>query len=96
MADKVDYELVRNDEQGQYEIHVDGKVAGFSTFQNREGVRVLPHTVVHDEFQGKGLSKPLITFALDDVRADGLKVIPSCPAVAAYIEKNPEYQDLVA
>jgi len=29
------------------------------------------------------------------VRADGLKVIPECPFVKAFIEKNAEYQDLL-
>lgn len=96
MAKTPNYEVVKNEERGQYEIHVDGKVAGFATYQDRGGARVLPHTVVEEEFQGKGLSKPLIKFALDDARSDGLKVIPACPAVAGYIEKNPEYQDLVA
>ena len=90
------YELVKNESKGQYEIHVGDTVAGFATYSDRGGSRVLPHTVVEDEFRGQGLSKPLIKFALDDARSDGLKVIPSCPAVAGYIEKNPEYRDLVA
>jgi predicted GNAT family acetyltransferase len=34
--------------------------------------------------------------ALDDARERGLKVAPRCWFVAAYIEKNPEYADLVA
>jgi len=33
--------------------------------------------------------------ALDQVRASGLKLIPQCPFVKAWIEKHPDYQDLV-
>ncbi|WJY68710.1 GNAT family N-acetyltransferase [Corynebacterium auris] len=96
MSENTTPDLLKNEEKGQYEIHVDGQLAGYATFQDRAGVRVLPHTVVHEEFQGRGLSKPLIAFALDDARSDGLKVIPQCSAVARFIEKNPDYADLVA
>jgi predicted GNAT family acetyltransferase len=34
--------------------------------------------------------------ALDDIRSRGLKVVPLCPFVAAYIRRHPEYEDLVA
>ncbi|HTE94822.1 MAG TPA: GNAT family N-acetyltransferase, partial [Bradyrhizobium sp.] len=37
----------------------------------------------------------LIKGALDQVRAGGLKVIAQCPFVKAYIEKHPEYADLL-
>jgi predicted GNAT family acetyltransferase len=33
---------------------------------------------------------------LADVRAQGLKVVPRCPFVAGYIERNPEFGDLLA
>ena len=39
---------------------------------------------------------PLIQAALDDARADGLKVTPTCPAVERFIDQNPSYQDLLA
>jgi len=34
--------------------------------------------------------------ALDSARERGLAVVPSCPFVASYITKHPEYADLVA
>jgi predicted GNAT family acetyltransferase len=37
----------------------------------------------------------LIKGALDQVRVDGLKAIAQHPFVKAYIEKHPEYADLV-
>jgi predicted GNAT family acetyltransferase len=33
---------------------------------------------------------------LDLVRAEGAKVRPRCPFVRGYIEKHPEYADLLA
>lgn len=88
-------ELSKNEEKGQYEIHVGGELAGFATYTDNGDARELPHTVVDPKFRGQGLSKPLIKFALDDARVDGRTVVPSCPAVARYIVQNPEYKDLV-
>ena len=33
---------------------------------------------------------------LDESRARGLKVYAQCPFIAGYIDKHPEYQDLLA
>ena len=89
-------ELSKNEDKSQYEIHVDGELAGFATYKDSGTARELPHTVVDQKFRGEGLSKPLIQAALDDARADGMQVTPSCPAVERYIEQNPQYRDLLA
>ena len=38
----------------------------------------------------------LATSALDYARREGMRIIPSCPYVKAYIDRHPEYEDLVA
>lgn len=90
-------EVRRNDDEQQYEILVDDVVAGFTQFRPREdGVLVFPHTVVDEAFRGQGLSAQLIGGALDDVRACGERIVAQCPAVARFVEDNPEYADLLA
>lgn len=84
-----------NEAEHQYEILVGGEVAGFATYTDRDGARELPHTVVDPKYRGQGLSKPLIQHALDDAQANGLRVIPTCPAVERFIEQHPEYKGLV-
>ncbi len=79
----------------RYLITVDGRDAGYADYIQGNGVRDFHHTVIDPEFRGQGLSKPLIQAALDDTRAAGDKVRPLCSAVAGFIEKHPEYQDLV-
>ena len=96
MSEHPDVSVRKNEAKGQYEILVGREVAGFATYADANGVRNLPHTVVDPKFRGQGLSKPLMKAALDDARAEGLKVTPSCPAVARYIEQNPSYRDLLA
>lgn len=89
------YNLSINESAQRYELTIDGKLAGFASYSDLIGVRTLPHTVVDPKFRGQGLSKPLIKFALDDIRERGMGVVPMCSAVSAYIDANPEYKDLV-
>jgi len=96
MSENPEVSVRKNETDGQYEILVGEEVAGFATYTDASGVRDLPHTVVDPKFRGQGLSKPLIQAALDDARADGMQVTPSCPAVERYIEQNPQYRDLLA
>jgi predicted GNAT family acetyltransferase len=37
----------------------------------------------------------LVRGALDDVRAGGRRIRPLCPFVRAYVDRHPEYADLV-
>ena len=56
---------------------------------------MLLHTEVLPSFEGKGLGARLVAGALDDIRARGLRVVPFCPFVRAYIRRHPDYADLV-
>jgi predicted GNAT family acetyltransferase len=88
--------VVDNKAGRRYEAHLDGTLAGVLTYTVEDGVAVLPHTKVEPRFEGRGIGGKLAKAALDDAREQGLKVAPWCPFIAAYIEKNPEYADLVA
>lgn len=87
----------RNDERSRFEIRTeDGRLAGFAEYVARPGVVEFTHTVVRDEFEGQGIGSKLARAALDAVRADGDDVVPTCPFIKSWIEKHPDYQDLVA
>ena len=83
-----------NPARQRYELAVDGHVAA-SYYEIADGVVTFVHTEVPPELGGKGIGTKLIKGALDQVRAGGLKVIAQCPFVKAYIEKHPEYADLL-
>ncbi len=85
-----------NAAQEQYEIVLDGVPVGLTVAQERDGVVVMPHTEIDPAHGGKGLSGQLVRSALDDLRARGKQIRPLCPFVVAYIDKHPQYADLVA
>ena len=93
-ADKTS-EVVNNTSKHRYELAVDGHIAA-TYYKIDAGVITFIHTEVPPELGGKGIGSRLIKGALDQVRSDGLKVIPQCPFVKAFIEKNAAYQDLLA
>jgi predicted GNAT family acetyltransferase len=80
----------------RYEIFVDGELAGYTWAHPAGDVVVFPHTEIRSEYEGRGLATELIQAALDDVRTRGLRVRAVCPFVQAFLEKHPEYEDLVA
>ena len=89
-------QVANNADAGRYEVSLDGEPAGFAEYRLRDGRVIFTHTEVDSAFEGHGLGSSLARGALDDVRNRGLQAVPLCPFIAAYIERHPEYQDLVA
>ena len=84
-----------NRAEQEFEIEVDGHRA-VAAYQREEGRIVFTHTHVPRAIEGRGIGSRLIRAALDSARDEGLEVVPQCPFVAAYIERHPEYRDLLA
>lgn len=84
-----------NPEENRYEISVDDELAGFVQYRTKPGLIALIHTEIDDRFEGQGLGGRLVAYALDDARARSLAVLPFCPFANAYIQRHPEYVDLV-
>ena len=89
-------QLTRNDDAGRYELVVDGERVAIADFTLRGDVVVMPHTVVDPARRGEGLGAVIVAGALDDIRAAGRTVVPSCWYVAEFIDSHPEYRDLLA
>jgi predicted GNAT family acetyltransferase len=65
------------------------------TFKRDPGRISFLHTYVPPELEGRGIAGQLARYALEHARANRLAVVPHCPYVRAYIDRHPEYQDLV-
>ena len=88
-------DVTDNSEVHRYEAHTDGALAGFIDYRIRDGRISLIHTQVEDAFEGKGVASVLVKRALGTVRDSGLAMLPVCPFVQAYLQRHPEYVDLV-
>jgi predicted GNAT family acetyltransferase len=97
-AGAMDIEIIdeRHGQRGEYRLRVDGAEAGELSHRTDATVRTFTHTGVRPAFEGHGLAAQLVRRGLDDARAEGLTIVPQCPYVRGYIDKHPEYRDLVA
>jgi len=83
-----------NTAKHRFELEVEGHIA--AAYYEREGdVITFKHTEVPAELGGKGVGSRLVKGALDQVRADGQRVVAQCPFVKTWIGKNPAYADLL-
>ncbi len=95
MSETTGVDPVRDNRAEQrFELAADGHIA-VAYYIRAQGVVTFTHTEVPEAMKGGGVGSRLIKGALDMVRAEGLKIVPQCPFVAAYIRKHPEYAGLV-
>jgi predicted GNAT family acetyltransferase len=84
-----------NIDRHRFELVEDGHLA-FAEYRIDGAVITFTHTIVPPEIGGRGVAGRLISAALAQVRQRGLKVVPQCSFVAAYIQRHPELGDLLA
>ncbi|WP_433326898.1 GNAT family N-acetyltransferase [Spirillospora sp. CA-294931] len=89
-------EIIDVPEKSRYEANVDGARAGFAAYRKEGGRVVFTHTEVDEAYGGQGVGGALARGALDDARAKGLSVVPECHFIKSWIDKHPDYADLVA
>lgn len=80
--------ITRNDDRGRYELRVDGELASFADFIPGEGSVVFTHTETLPEFSGQGLGLELAKGAIADAVARGETIVPLCPFIRRYVERN--------
>ncbi|SDL77835.1 hypothetical protein SAMN05421869_130120 [Nonomuraea jiangxiensis] len=87
----------KNSDSGSYDAVVDGQVVGMIVYQTQRGDQrvTFSHTIVEPEYRGRGIASRLVKHALDDLRAQGLRLTNYCPFVADYIADHPEYKELI-
>ena len=83
-------------EDSRYEIRDGDRRLGLAAYERRGDVVLFTHTEVDSDEEHSGLGSTLVRAALDDVRRQGGTVVPLCSFVRGWIERHPEYQDLVA
>ena len=83
-------------EESRFELRLGDAVAGHVAYRRRTpGTTSLIHTEIASGYEGRGLGSVLARGVLDRLRADGEAVLPFCPFVRGWIERHPDYLDLV-
>lgn len=94
-TDKTGAETTVHLDGDRFTISVDGQTVGSAYFEDRDGTRVFYHTEVDNEYEGRGLATILVGEALQATRGAGKRIVPVCGVVAGYVEKHPEFADVV-
>ncbi len=83
-----------NAKEHRYEARA-GSYLAVAEYRRSGDTITFTHTGVPKPIEGRGIASQLAHTALEQARAEGLKVIPLCPFFAVYIRRHPEYADLV-
>ncbi len=81
--------------QHRYELTEQG-VTAFADYRLGEGLIEIPHVETPVAARGGGMASRLMEGLVELVRARRLKIVPTCPYAAAWLERHPEHADLVA
>jgi predicted GNAT family acetyltransferase len=81
--------------QHRFELDVDGQIA-FANYRETPHAVIITHTETPRALRGRGIASELVRGALELIRAEGQKVIGACGFVVDYLDKHPEYRDLMA
>jgi uncharacterized protein len=82
-------------DQCRYEARVDGELVGYTEYRHHDGTTMLARTEVPEELQNKGIGAALARFAIDAARKAGKQIEPADPFIAGWIERHPEYAEMV-
>ena len=88
-------QVLDNTAQSRYEMMLEGGTA-FIDYTVAGNVRTLTHAEVPVALRGGGVAARLTSGALQLARSQGIKVVPRCPYIVTFMERHPEYQDLMA
>ncbi|NDV78607.1 GNAT family N-acetyltransferase [Dysgonomonas sp. 511] len=90
----MEYNVVHNEELSRFETKIEGLIS-LVDYRKIDDVLVVTHTGVPRELEGKGIAAALTKTLLDYARENGYRVRPVCPYTKAYIQRHPEYVDVV-
>jgi predicted GNAT family acetyltransferase len=87
--------IVDNTARSRFEYGVEGRTA-FINYRRAGNVLSLTHAEVPTELEGRGVGSFMVRGTLDLIRSRGEKMIPACSFVEAFVQRHPDYRDLLA
>jgi len=90
----MDIQVQHNPKGQRFETRLEGQSAYLSYSIQGDSV-CFSHTFVPEEFRGRGVASALVRKGLEEARRQHWKIVPGCSYVAAFIQRHPEFGDLV-
>lgn len=88
-------DIVRdNPDRNRFELATPAGTA-FASYRRDDTTISITHTEVPRALEGRGIGSKLVAGTLDLIRAEGRTVVPLCSFVRNYINRHPDYADLV-
>ncbi|WP_278313817.1 GNAT family N-acetyltransferase [Lolliginicoccus levis] len=89
--------VIDNQSRSRYEIWVDGEFAGLEGYEiDDDGVITLLHTIIDEAYSKQGYARAMVRAILDGMRERQQSFRPVCSYVQSFLDRFPEYRDLVA
>ena len=95
MADLDPLTVQHNPAASRFQLEAEGLLAVLE-YELEPGRILFTHTEVPPALEGRGLGSRLARAGLEHARTRQMKVASICPFIDHYLEKHPEYQDLLA
>ena len=92
MADPVQHDPAAR----RFHASIEGVVAHLDYVMRDAKTMDTTHTWTPPAARGQGIAGRLVQAALEHARGQGWRVVPSCWYVAGWIDRHPEYEDLLA
>jgi predicted GNAT family acetyltransferase len=83
-----------NPSRNRFELQTSAGLA-IANYRRDDRAITIMHTEVPRAVEGRGFGSALVKGMLDEIRREGRKVVPLCSFVRAYINRHPEYHDLM-
>lgn len=91
----MDIKISENKDRKRFEMVVEGKTA-LIEYIRAENKMYLTHTEVPKELEGKGVASSMAKQVLQQIKDEGLYLVPLCPFIAAYLKRHPEWKEILA
>lgn len=88
--------LTRNDAEQRYELHHGGELIGRIDYRLDGNVVDMYHTEVDPAHGGQGYGHLIVKFALTDAQDTGMRVRPTCPFIAKFLDRSETFRELRA
>jgi hypothetical protein len=83
-----------NEAARRFELEEEGHTA-FATYRRADDIVTIPHVEAPIELRGKGTAARLMEGIAILARANGFKIVPTCPYAVAWFRRHPEAADVL-